>query len=457
MRELSRDALIVYLSDSHIGGDPGCDSFESPEELRDLLHELAGHSGPVELILAGDFFDLLEISDPPPGIDRVELTIQRPEYKDMFGALKRFADGAERRVVYLPGNHDAEVWWNPQVQETLREAGLVHEFMLSHQASLGAPDRQFTVYCEHGNQFDPQNQIEDYSDPLDTPLGHHIVTDFTRRIAPLGEVVRGLNISDIKNVYPLAAVPQWVASKYFYSVLGQVVTYLMIPFILSYVAYRLTAFYLVVSRNLPLSFSQSYLALPRVHEAFSDIVFFTFLSLLLFSALFWIFRRNVRKFVSVIFARELVDRTIVTEQRKIEEIVIENGVPPMFTGEAPPVDVFVSGHTHIPGLKQIHRKDGRTAVVANSGCWLRQLWSVPSHIKGPRVFASKFVLTHVRVFMRGSNLRVELWEHPKPGHDQITRIERLASWGRRPRQPAPGAKPRVIASYEVPEIRKKDK
>ena len=38
-------------------------------------------------------------------------------------------------------------------------------------------------------------------------MGHHVVTDFTRRIAPLGEIKQGLNLSEIKNVYPLVAIP----------------------------------------------------------------------------------------------------------------------------------------------------------------------------------------------------------------------------------------------------------
>jgi metallophosphoesterase superfamily enzyme len=57
MRELPKETLVVFVSDSHIGGDPGCDGFESPEKLQALLQELSEHQGPVELVLAGDFFD----------------------------------------------------------------------------------------------------------------------------------------------------------------------------------------------------------------------------------------------------------------------------------------------------------------------------------------------------------------------------------------------------------------
>ncbi|HEV2745067.1 MAG TPA: metallophosphoesterase, partial [Rubrobacter sp.] len=98
---------MVFLSDTHIGGDPGQDYFESPEDLAALFEELAGHAGPVELVLAGDFFDLLKIRDVPDGENRASLTISRPEYRGLFRALRSFA-GGDRRIVYLPGNHDAE-------------------------------------------------------------------------------------------------------------------------------------------------------------------------------------------------------------------------------------------------------------------------------------------------------------------------------------------------------------
>src|ERR671916_69825 len=128
MIKLQEDTLVVFVSDSHIGGDPGCDGFESPEELGALFEELERRDGPVELILAGDFFDFLQIGEVPEGMDRASLTIARPEYTDLFAALERFREGDGKRVIYLPGNHDAESFWNPQIQKALRERGLVDEF-----------------------------------------------------------------------------------------------------------------------------------------------------------------------------------------------------------------------------------------------------------------------------------------------------------------------------------------
>src|SRR5215210_3011176 len=275
MMELQEDTLVVFVSDSHIGGDPGCDGFESPAEMAALFDELAGHEGPVELILSGDFFDFLQIGDVPDGTDRAAVTISRPEYARLFAALEHFNSGDQKRVVYLPGNHDAEVWWNPMIQETLRERGLVDEFAFSYLASFEVEGESQTVYCEHGNQFDPPNTVEDYSDPLNTPLGHHVVTDFTRRVAPFGEVSRGLDLSEIKNVYPLVAIPRWVASRYFYNFLGRVTAHLLLPLLVVYAVYRAIAYVLVVRyggalNEDPMRLFDSYRELPFVHRFFID-------------------------------------------------------------------------------------------------------------------------------------------------------------------------------------------
>jgi len=147
MHELESDTLVAFVSDSHIGGDPGCDGFESPQELEALFDDLAGHEGPVELVLAGDFFDFLQIGMIPDGTNRALLTIERAEYEKLFAALKRFEASRGNRVIYLPGNHDAESFWNPEIQETLREQRLVDEFAYRYLALMQVGTEQRIIYC----------------------------------------------------------------------------------------------------------------------------------------------------------------------------------------------------------------------------------------------------------------------------------------------------------------------
>ena len=439
MPKLPGNALIVFVSDSHIGGDPGCDGFESPVELAALFEELAALDRPVELVLAGDFFDFLQIGEVPDGENRASLTMSRGEYLVLFAALKGFRSGEGKRVIYLPGNHDAEVWWNPGIQETLREAGMVDEFAYSYLASMEVGGGRRLVYCEHGNQLDAANTVEDYSDRLDTPLGHHVVMDFTRRVAPYGEVSPGLDLSEIKMVYPLVAIPGWVAGRYFYDFVRKVAAFLLLPLLVAYALYRVAA-YLVFSDGLPL-----------IHELFLDIGIFGLFTVALFAVFFLVVRHAVRRTVNAISpggTRQKPRPSPAEASRvKVRGILAGESRPPMSPSLDPStVDVFVSGHTHLPYLEEVERPEGRRCVAVNSGCYLRQLHPVRPRVKGPPVFVSRFVLTHVRVHAVDGALRVELWEQPKPARQRLGYIERLLSYGRRPSQPAPGSAPCVRAS-----------
>jgi UDP-2,3-diacylglucosamine pyrophosphatase LpxH len=443
-RTLRDDTLIVFLSDTHIGGDAGHDIFESPEELTALLEEPSAHDGPVELVLAGDFFDFLEIGEVPDAENRASVTISRPEYRTLFFALREFAAGVGRRVIYLPGNHDAEVWWNPAVQKTLREEGLVDELALSYAARFeSVPGR--VIYCEHGNQFDPANTIRDYEDPLDTPLGDHIVTDLTRGIVAAGRITRSLDLRDLNKVYPLVTIPEWVVGRFFYDLLGRVVTYLLLPLIVGYAAYWIVEYLLTVARDGQPSW------LPRL---FAEIATDAGLLVIAFGLFFLAVRRTAARAAASVSSRLPGHRQGIpaphVPEREIRDLLTTDRRPPM-NRDLPgrEIDVFVSGHTHAPSLYEIRRGNGEAAIVVNSGCWLRQLQPVRARFRGPPVFVPKFVQTHVRVFLGGSGVCVELWEHPKPARVRLRAAERIAILGRLPAQPAQDARPRVRASGEL--------
>ncbi|MDQ3509376.1 MAG: metallophosphoesterase [Actinomycetota bacterium] len=435
-----------------VGGDPGCDGFESPDELASLFDELRGWNGPVELILAGDFFDFLQIGDVPEGGNRASITISRPEYREMFDALWSFREREGTRVIYLPGNHDAEVWWFPEIQRTLRERGLVDEFAFSYSASYEVGGATKVVYCEHGNQFDPENTVADYEDPLDTPLGHHVVTDFTRRVAPFGQVSWGLDLSEVKMVYPLVAIPQWIVGRYFYRLLEKIATYLLLPLLVVYLVYRLLAYTLAIYRNAPERFFESYQTLPEIHWVFAEIAGFGLLIVGISAIFFLVFRRAARKTMARmnVGGKGAGYDPAKASARKIQAILDGGESPPMSRADiSEKIDIFVSGHTHLPSLSVVEEPGGGGRVLVNSGCWLRQIQPVKPIVKGPPVFVSKFVLTHARVFVRDGELRVELWEHPKPAGQHLSRLERLLSAGRRPSQPGPDSGPRVRLSHDI--------
>jgi hypothetical protein len=97
------------------------------------------------------------------------------------------------------------------------------------------------IYCEHGNQLDPTNTIADYLNPLDTPLGAHVVTEVVRPIGSGAAITRSVDLRDVSYVFPLAAIPQWIAGRIFYQFLGQVLLWLLAPLIVAYAAYEALA------------------------------------------------------------------------------------------------------------------------------------------------------------------------------------------------------------------------
>jgi UDP-2,3-diacylglucosamine pyrophosphatase LpxH len=439
MRQLADDTLVVFLSDCHIGGDPGRDIFESPDELASLLDDLDRHPGPVELVLGGDFFDLLRIAEVPEGANRASATTARPEYRALFDSLRRLATRQSRTVIYLPGNHDAETWWNPEIRSTLVDEGLVHEFALSYAACFKSePDR--IVYCEHGNQFDPANTFRDYADPLDTPLGDHIVTDLMPRLPGGGTLTPSLHLREIDRVFPLTKVPEWVAGRLFYDVVSQAIRWLLLPLIAAYAAYWVIKYALggtdggVLDVIVDLGYELGVLA-----------VAFGLFVLVLRGMANQAIRAAAARFGGDEQAPERSDPTVDEIRRRLA-----NGLPPPL-GHHPrgEIAVFVSGHTHAPSLVEFETRTGARAAAVNSGCWLRQAHPVEARLRVPSIFVWRYVFTHARVHCGADGIEAELWEHPRPYRQRLLVLERLAAAGRLPAEPEHDATPRIRARATV--------
>jgi UDP-2,3-diacylglucosamine pyrophosphatase LpxH len=442
--QLPDETLLVFLSDTHIGGAAGSDIFESSAELTLLVEDLDRHDGPVELVVAGDFFDMLRMEDAGGDGDGVAATITRPEYQGLFGALRAFAGSHGRRVVYVVGNHDAEAWWNPRIQRLLGEAGLVDVFGLSYSASFASLPEQ-VVYCEHGNQFDPANAIADYANPLDTPVGAHVVTEMIRPLGSGAAGTRGFDPRQVRHVFPVAAHPgpaEWIAGRIFYQFLGQVLRWLLIllPFVvIVYVIYEGLA-----DDAWALASGGSRALRSVLIEAAYGVAVLAFALVVVFL----VSRRTTMDVITTLASR--FPWLAPGSERSREEVAIrrllEEGRPPPMAGDMSSLElaVFVSGHTHAPAMSELARADGSRTVIVNTGCWLRQLQPVPAWLGGPPVFVPAYVHSHVRVRWTPGGVSVELWDHPRPAERRLPWIERAAIAGRMPRQPA-AAEQRLLA------------
>jgi len=205
--------LKVIVSDLHVGaggdGNPLEDfTLDAPFSrfLSELVDESEATGSEVELILAGDVFEFLQVPvlpDPeafdPLAAYATALYLPSNEtsavakmrtmiagHPRFFAALAAFlhASTPRRTITLLKGNHDVELHWQG-VQQLLREA-------LGAGEALRFEDRRISregLYVEHGNQYaEAVSRLRDMTEPHDMTSGGSL-------LCPLGSrfVMRLLN------------------------------------------------------------------------------------------------------------------------------------------------------------------------------------------------------------------------------------------------------------------------
>jgi UDP-2,3-diacylglucosamine pyrophosphatase LpxH len=434
---LADDTLVVFVSDAHIGGTDGTEIFESVPELTALLRELGQHTKPVDLVLLGDFLDLQRMGPAGQVNDRVVQTLARADHAMLFDALRDFRSEAGHRVIYVMGNHDAELWWNAELRQMLRDNGLVDEFALSYTARFASSSEQI-IYGEHGNQFDPSNRYSDYSDPLDTPIGTHVVDDIVRPLGSGARLTGNLDLRDVSYVFPLAAIPEWLAGHIFYRFLEEALRWIVVIFV---IANLIHATLILLGSDDPLRSS------PQA--ILGEFVYDIGLLLLVAVAVFIAGGRLAKRALAALELR-MSGESSDSVPDAIREVLRADGPVAMAPGiDSRDVAVFVSGHTHDPSSTTLERADGRITALVNTGCWLRQLQPIQARFGAPRVFVPVFVQTHIRVRRTERGIVVELWSQPKSAAPTLPWIERLAIAGRSPRAASDTATPHVIDRQQV--------
>jgi UDP-2,3-diacylglucosamine pyrophosphatase LpxH len=162
---------VVAISDLHLPPERTTVSGRSCEVI---ARRLAAETGPLTVVLAGDIVEMLSF----PGRTAADVL---GAHDDLCQAL---ADVTERggQVIYTVGNHDGDLAWDLKAGTAVREATGAQ---LCLAADLVLPDGE-RIRVEHGHQIDPYNCFTDARNPLDTPLGHHIVREVIPKIEWLG-------------------------------------------------------------------------------------------------------------------------------------------------------------------------------------------------------------------------------------------------------------------------------
>jgi UDP-2,3-diacylglucosamine pyrophosphatase LpxH len=162
---------VLTVSDLHL---PPSRTDVSGRSCETLARHLAAGTEALTVVLAGDVVELLGF----PGSTVND--ILRPHEDLCTALLDVTARGGQ--VIYTIGNHDGDLAWDVKGADAVRE---MTGARLCLAADLILADGR-KVRIEHGHQLDPYNSFCDARNPLDTPMGHHIVREVVPRLEFLG-------------------------------------------------------------------------------------------------------------------------------------------------------------------------------------------------------------------------------------------------------------------------------
>jgi UDP-2,3-diacylglucosamine pyrophosphatase LpxH len=417
---------FVYVSDLHLTDTGPGDDFGATAELCELLGSLYDHPGQVLLALGGDILDLLQVAGAPE--ERVARALDGPAAAPIGAALRRLAARPGATVLYLVGNHDSSLAWDGGARKLVTDRFGVAEFALHARVGVERPDgTRVVVVAEHGDALDRWNRRTDPFDPLDVPVGDHVVSEFVNRLEAASGRYPQLALDEVDNVRPGLLVPWWLVSNFFYKFMGRALRDFALPLVLLTIFLNLVVGLLVgdVGRI-------AYLGNRAVRWVSSFVL--TNLALL----------AVLSTFLGRSFRRAAAAYGLPTPDEATEEAQVPPAdLPELLRRRDPEATVLLTGHTHEPRILRL--PEGRVAV--DGGCWVRGLVPVRAWLSLPPVFVPTYPVNWVDIQATAEGVAVDLWERRLAVTRRLGRIERLVA--RRPLPPADAAPAQVVARAVV--------
>lgn len=200
----SPDQIKVILSDLHLGTGniPGYvnpyEDFRQDERLVELIDYYERREASVEIILDGDFLDLLKVCirgefpsevTEDVSVEKVRRCIRG--HPMVFDRLAQFLERGEASITYIAGNHDMDIAF-PRVQRLIRARLGVDE---GDSRLKFVPEGWFYrlprgVVVTHGHMFEAVNRVEGGSPVVELEDGRKILNlpwgsrFYTRVLAP---------------------------------------------------------------------------------------------------------------------------------------------------------------------------------------------------------------------------------------------------------------------------------
>lgn len=171
--------LVLVISDLHLGAGDEIDGrknpledFYSDKELVDFLNYYSTgeyHHKDVELIINGDFLDLLAVPyvsqfdedfwSEKAALEKLELILQA--HPEVMNALVDFVSAKNKKVVYIIGNHDAELLFDSLKVRFLElfPVAVRTRVILKNELTLYEPVKH--VFIQHGHEYESLHEFSE--------------------------------------------------------------------------------------------------------------------------------------------------------------------------------------------------------------------------------------------------------------------------------------------------------
>lgn len=411
------NTTYYFISDLHIGGDGALDRCTFEPELIAFLRGIANGPLPAELIIPGDAFGFWELTTVT-GSEKLALLMRK--HPALFAQFSE--TGRRVKITLMPGNHDYELACVPAWKEKL--AG--YNITLEPVTHLTRPVGDRAIWVEHGNQHDDFNRFPDFGNPYGLPPGYFITVATVAAAGRSAERGRSLWLNDLASVYPTEEIPFWIWSNYFYREMGDILRWLLLPFLLLftisvivYLGQSLQRFGILRTKVFDLRLGNRFGLAGRLVDWVLWINGVVISTLLVLAIPIFFLSRDIHETLR----RYGVD--LSADIRGDKEGKYVAAAKSIFEKD-PSVALYIYGHTHVPSLRKVGAR-----CVLNTGTWLKRLERVPTHFRlMPDVYFPSYELSCFTISAEKKGIRVRYRAIPKQVPDDLTLLQKLMILGR---------------------------
>ncbi len=189
----------IVVSDLHLSTEEYLDDFYSDEEFSQML-QIMSKDEPLTLIFNGDTIDFLQSIPDEQGVSKSDIYCNSESarkivgrvykrHQKFFSALSELLKKEENRVIFLKGNHDAELAFESVKDYIVEIIGIEYKERILFP-EYGYYIKEKGVYIEHGNQYDRLNSFTYFQCPfsvikktkIELPFGSILVRTLWNRL-----------------------------------------------------------------------------------------------------------------------------------------------------------------------------------------------------------------------------------------------------------------------------------